>query len=173
MPKRRHHRFVKRLETTFSSGDLKHSGISSDLSVSGLFIRSQRGFVPGTVLDITLYISEDNVSRLKGIVRRTIKTSMTTMVKNGMGVELTEIDSNYREFLKSIGIFADMPHWKHTEAPAEPAHETTEDKTHIVPEYVMLVCPSCKVKNKIPREKIQMSPRCGKCHGILSAKDIS
>ena len=92
-------RFTKRLEVTFSSGVLSYRGILSNVSVSGLFIRTNRGFAPGTTVDIELMLPDNTVSSLKGIVRRTIKNPVTTM-KNGMGVELIRQDAKYQNFIK-------------------------------------------------------------------------
>lgn len=173
MPKRRHQRFIKRLETTFSSGDLKYSGISSDLSESGLFIRSHHAFSPGTILDITLYISEGKISRVKGIVRRALRTSMSAIAKDGMGIELIEKDSNYYGFLEHFGSVKGEHPGKPPEFSDADQGRKTEDKAHVVSECVILTCPFCKVKNRVSRDKLMMALRCGKCHGTLNAEDIS
>ena len=99
MEKRKHKRFFKRLEARFSSGGKSFVGTSSNLSESGLFIRTNRGFVPGSVVDIEL-TTPHGVSFLKGIVKRTSRTSPA--IKNGMGVELTEKDTTYINFLKFL-----------------------------------------------------------------------
>lgn len=102
MRRRQCQRYTKRLETTFSSGNLSFRGISSDLSAGGLFIRTQHGFVPGTVVDLDIYLPNGKISHLKGVVRRTVKTTIPG-VKNGMGIELIERDPNYLEFLRTVG----------------------------------------------------------------------
>ncbi len=99
MERRKHKRLRKRLETRFCSGGKSFVGTSSNLSEGGLFIRTNRGFVPGSVVDIEL-TTPLGVSFLKGIVIRTIRTPLS--VKNGMGVELTEKDTTYINFLKSL-----------------------------------------------------------------------
>jgi hypothetical protein len=73
----RHPRFTKRLEATFSSGGLSYRGILSNLSQNGLFIRTNRGFAPGSTVDIELVMPDNALCRLKGIVKRTIKTPMS------------------------------------------------------------------------------------------------
>lgn len=107
---RKHDRFTKRLETTFALGDLKYRGISSDLSETGLFIRTQHGLVPGSVIDIEVYLPNGELSRMRGVVRRTTKApvAVSSIVKNGMGVELVEMDSTYRDFLRSVGIISNL-----------------------------------------------------------------
>ncbi len=101
MRKRRHKRVIKRLETEFSANGLAFRGISSDLSLSGLFVRTNKPFPPDTMVDLTIHLTGDSVSRLKGSVRRSIKTGQT-MMKNGMGMEIVEIDQNYINFLNTI-----------------------------------------------------------------------
>ena len=98
---RRWNRFTKRLETKFSSGGISYTGISSNLSQGGLFIRTQRGFVPGTAIDIELVMPDGSISLLKGLVKNVSKTPMPTL-RNGMGVELIEKDSTYINFLNSV-----------------------------------------------------------------------
>ncbi len=97
----RHKRFTKRLEVIFGSGELSYRGILSNFSESGLFIRTNRGFSPNTVIDIKIMLPDNNISRLKGIVKRTIKRPVST-IKNGMGIELIEKDETYLNFLRSF-----------------------------------------------------------------------
>jgi len=176
--KRFSHRFTKRLELTFSSGDSKFTGISSDLSEGGLFIRTQHGLTPGSLIDIEIYLPNGEVGRLKGIVRRTVKAPLA-MVKNGMGVELVERNQSYLEFLKNYGISVEP------EAGASPLHDPgakspqkaddrqSEKITDSVPESVIIPCRNCKVKNRIPSGKLPFGPKCGKCGTPLSVEDIA
>ncbi len=141
----RHRRFTKRLEARFSSGGMSFAGISSNLSESGLFIRTNRGFAPDTAIDIELVMPDGKTSSLKGLVRRTIKTPMSTL-KNGMGVELIEKDAAYINFLKSF------------------TEETEPDTEKITPpEFQIISCPNCGVKNKVSSEKLSLGPKCGRC----------
>jgi len=149
----RHPRFTKRLEVTFSSGGLSYKGILSNLSANGLFIRTNRGFAPGTTVDIQLMMPGNNISSLKGIVRRTVKTPLAP-VKNGMGVELITRDEAYVTFvttsLQEQGIDTkDLPM-------SEP-----------VPDFHIISCERCGVKNKVLPEKLSLSPKCGKCGALL------
>lgn len=138
MFERQHERFTRRLETKFSSGDLSFTGISSNLSEGGLFIRTQRGFAPGTIIAIELALPDGKISFLKGRVKRSIRTSISThQSKNGMGVELIEKDAAYINFIKSFA-------------------------TNL-PEFQIISCPNCGVKNKVLSTKLSMKPKCGKC----------
>jgi hypothetical protein len=140
----RHPRFTKRLEARFRSGVMSFAGISSNLSESGLFIRTNRGFAPDTIIDIELVMPDGKTSSLKGLVRRTIKTPLSS--KSGMGVELIEKDAAYINFLKSF------------------TEETETDTEKITPpEFQIISCPNCGVKNKVSSEKLPLGPKCGRC----------
>ena len=144
-------RFTKRLEVTFRAGGLNFRGILSNISDNGIFIRTNRGFAPNTTLNIELLLPDNTVSHMKGIVRRTIKTPLA--VKNGMGIELTEKDPAFEKFVKTFYEDTDMS--KDTEI------QTEEPPT--APEYQIISCPLCGVKNKVPQTKISERPLCGKC----------
>ncbi|NOX21250.1 MAG: hypothetical protein GXO99_08365 [Nitrospirae bacterium] len=73
-----------------------------------MFIRTHHGFVPGTTIEIKLYLPDGSIAKLKGIVRRTIKTPHY-FIKNGMGVELIETDDNFKNFLKQELIGREKP----------------------------------------------------------------
>jgi len=140
----RHPRFTKRLEATFSSGGLSYRGILSNLSRNGLFIRTNRGFAPGSTVDIELVMPDNTACRLRGVVKRTIKTPLSSM-KNGMGIELTEKDASYLNFIESFN----------------------EDKEFVsetpLPEFQIISCPACGVKNKVLNDKLSLGPKCGRC----------
>lgn len=171
MRRRQCQRYTKRLETTFSAGNLSFRGISSDLSAGGLFIRTQHGFVPNTIVNIEVYLPNNKVSRLKGIVRRSIKTTMPG-IKNGMGIELIERDANYLDFIKTIVMGkGEESSGKSFEEIGE-ARETVRDegdkklgdtgKEDSPPEYVFIICENCNVKNKVPVNR-KFGFKCGKC----------
>jgi hypothetical protein len=101
MDRREHPRFVKRLKTTFHSNGNAYTGISSNISKNGLFIRTSKGFSPDTIINIEIVMPDNTISNLKGIVIRTIKTPFTSM-KNGMGVKLLEKDATFMDFVESL-----------------------------------------------------------------------
>jgi hypothetical protein len=188
MQRRQCQRFTKRLEATFSSGDLKFRGISSDLSASGLFIRTQHGLTPGTMLDIQIYLPDGTISTLKGVVRRTVKTPMA-IAKNGMGVELIQRDEYYINFLKTVDLRdgpeehaapripppdaspqVNKPEGESTATKIEPPLSDPSQQT--VPESIIVVCPVCNAKNRISREKLTLKPKCGKCRSELPSGGI-
>lgn len=178
MRRRQCQRYRKRLETTFSSGSLSFRGISSDLSAGGLFIRTQHGFVSGTIIDLDIYLPNNRVAHLKGIVRRTVKTTMPG-VKNGMGIELIERDTNYLEFLRAIltevegspkGSFASSSgssEWsdmrpeslcddKEKEEVRDGGKGNTDEVRKDKPlEFILVTCDNCKVRNRVPFDRIE------------------
>lgn len=155
--RRRHDRFVRRLETEFSAEGKDYRAISSDFSCSGLFIRTNHPFLPGTPLEMTVHMNDGRASRLKGVVRRALKTPVTGM-KNGMGIEITEKDAAYSEFMNTFAADCQEP-WATGVGEEKPAAE--------VPEFVIITCTSCGAKNKIPAAKLSLGPRCGKCRTAL------
>lgn len=146
---KRQPRFTKRLEVTFSSGGLSFRGILSNFSQNGVFIRTNRGFAPGTTVDIELMMPDNTISHLAGVVRRTIKTPLASM-KNGMGIELVKKDEAYLNLIKSYS-------------------EERETETDITPpEFQIIPCSNCGVKNKVLSVKLSLGPKCGKCGMPLS-----
>ncbi|HMK48983.1 MAG TPA: PilZ domain-containing protein [Thermodesulfovibrionales bacterium] len=101
MDKRRHPRFIRRLAAKFIVNNESYTGISSDFSENGLFIRTNRGCSANNHIDIELIMPDNSVSSLKGIVRRTKKTPIPS-IKNGMGIEITERDRRFVDFLRAI-----------------------------------------------------------------------
>jgi hypothetical protein len=137
MERRKHPRFIKRLETRIVIDHLNFRSISSDLSENGLFIRTKRGCNVETPIDIELSLPGNRVAFLKGIVRRTIRTSIPTM-KNGMGIEIIEKDKTFIDFVKSIG-------------------ESRKDnmvEEQIPPELQMISSLNCEVTNIIASQTI-------------------
>jgi hypothetical protein len=170
-------RFTKRLEVTFSSGGSKYTGISSDLSAGGLFIRTQNGLAPGNIIDIEVYLPEEKICYLKGIVRRTVKTPVS-LVKNGMGVELIERDSNYVDFLRNFGLHSDAEDTTEPPPTKERSYEErvsgpwADGMSGTMPEFILIPCDKCKVKNKVRKDSLSFGPRCGRCGTALPSKDI-
>ncbi len=100
-PKRRSIRVIKRLEVKFCLANVCYTEITSNFSEHGLFIRTKKGLTPGTLLKLQLHLPSGKILNLSGLVKKTIKTKFQD-IKNGMGIELTNIPPEYLEFLKSI-----------------------------------------------------------------------
>ena len=122
----------------------------SNISASGIFIRTNRGFTPDTIVDIEVVMPDNRISLLKGVVKRAIKTPLSSM-KNGMGVEIMEKDAIFENFVRSITAETG----EKSDAPSPPGFQ-------IIP------CPVCGVKNKVLSSKIALGPKCGRCGTSLS-----
>ncbi len=99
--KRASERFTKEVSVTFYSGKDHYSGISSNFSVSGLFIKTAEPLKPGTPLKITLEISKKEKIYLEGIVIRSIKTGESN-INDGMGIKLKETPFIYDKFINKL-----------------------------------------------------------------------
>ena len=170
--RRGHERFIRRLETEFTAENKNYRGISSDLSISGLFIRTNHAFVPDTKLDIVIHLPDSTDVKLKGRVRRSIKTPIVSL-KNGMGVEITENDPRYIKFVKDV-----IPGAQNEPAPEE-METGNSSRIHIeepppaeppLPEFTIIACPRCGIRNKVRVAKLPLGPLCGKCRSSLTAQ---
>ena len=106
--RRQQKRCIKRCETEFTANDITNRGITSNLSLNGLFITTNRPFPPDTILDIVIHLPNGS-SKLKGRVIRKLKNPPGKVIgthlkslKNGMGVKIIENDDNYLEVIKSL-----------------------------------------------------------------------
>ena len=96
-------RLTKRLSVMFSDGVTDHHGVSSNISSSGLFIRTRKALPPGTPLKIVLEVGKDRKMDLEGEVAWSLKTGVADF-KNGMGVKLSRIPQEYEDLVKDLGL---------------------------------------------------------------------
>lgn len=101
MDKRNDKRFDKQFHVKVKSGSLISWGKISNISEKGLFIRSNRGFMIDSAVDIEILMPDQSTCTLKGIVRRIIEQPESVR-KFGIGVELIEKDITYRHLLRSF-----------------------------------------------------------------------
>ncbi|MHB8883361.1 MAG: PilZ domain-containing protein [Thermodesulfovibrionales bacterium] len=169
MSKRKHVRFVRRLETEFSAEGKNYRGISSDLSCNGLFIRTNHAFPPGTALAITIHLPDGATSTLKGRVRRALRTTVVSL-KNGMGVELIEKDYHYTDFMLNFTKDCEeVAHKDHVRMEPQTSPQPEHKTDTAAPEFLIIACASCGVKNKVNVLRIAQGPKCGKCGATLQA----
>jgi RNase P subunit RPR2 len=157
--KRRTERYIKRLECEFSGAGKTHKGFVSDISEAGLFIRTRRSFKEGSDVDIKLYLPDDSISSVGGVVRRALTSQEGTLAKNGMGIELLQRDDNYVRLLKELRGEEEKKRLKRK----KPERREPEKK----PEKVIVQCAICGVKNAVPRDKLSKGPKCGGCKAPL------
>lgn len=99
--KRQHTRFILKLPVDIRAGDKTISGITVRLSRKGLFVRSQTSFIVGTLVEMVLHITDEISCRLTGVIINT-RNIVELKRQNGMGIEFTEIDQKYLEFMSSV-----------------------------------------------------------------------
>lgn len=107
--KRKKRRFIRRCPVEFGVDGVKRTGVSSDFSLGGLFIRTNYPYAPGTVLEVTIALPDGKLSHVMARVRRAKKSALgramgaqTKQLKNGMGVELLEKDVNYLHLIRDL-----------------------------------------------------------------------
>ncbi len=93
----------------FISNNIIFRGSSSDFSLIGLYIVTDHPCFPDTVIDMTIHLPDGLNSKIRGRVRRTLTSaSGNTMenslnaLKNGMGIEILEKDTNYLHLIRTL-----------------------------------------------------------------------
>lgn len=99
--KRNSKRKIKRLPVAFLCGTEECRGISSNMSHTGLFIKSRKTFKRGQTLKMVLDLDGNRKIALQGVVAREINRGFRNN-NNGMGVELAETPREYTEMLKDM-----------------------------------------------------------------------
>ncbi len=105
MPEKRiKNRVTKRLSVKFGCNTLEHSGITSNLSPTGIFIRTNSGLAPGTVVDIELTIPDGRIIKLMGTVMWTkrVHPKLAEFSRNGMGIMLKNIPEEYTRLVTEL-----------------------------------------------------------------------
>ncbi len=153
MSKREAKRYVRRLEAEFESGGFSGRGVTSDLSKKGVFVRTHKALAPGTPVTVRIHLHDGRISVIKGIVKRSIKIPIyASDIKNGMGIEIIEMDDLFDELIKTF----------------EQEELTNKDgRQDEQRDFIIITCPSCGVKNKVLTSKISLGPRCGRCGASL------
>lgn len=112
--KRKHKRYTKNCETNIVSRNITFKASSTDFSLNGLFLKTNHPLAPDTVIDITVHLPDNTVSKLKGKVRWSFKSPGKSSpytdipmvsgrpIKSGMGIEIIERDVNYLHFIRSL-----------------------------------------------------------------------
>ena len=107
--RRKGRRFIKRLETEFSAGETTYRGISSNLSIDGLCLRTNYPFPVGTVLKIVIHMADGSMVRVKGRVVWAFRKhggnvlgGSVRALMNGMGIEIIERDDDFIHMVSSF-----------------------------------------------------------------------
>ena len=103
--KRRSDRYKGRFKIEYATGGQIYRGISSDLSLNGLFIRTRNPLEIGTLITMLLHLPGGLTATLKGRVARVLVThdgTSAVSIRNGMGIEIIEKDYNYLRMVTSL-----------------------------------------------------------------------
>lgn len=101
MEKRRDIRFQTKLYVRLKSETLTSWGLLIDVSVNGVFLQCSRDFPAGTYIELEIFMPDNSVSFLKGIVKRKVLMPDTSR-KYGLGVSLTEKGTLFSHFLRLL-----------------------------------------------------------------------
>jgi Tfp pilus assembly protein PilZ len=99
--KRQHARYLIKVPVEIGSGEYTLSGITVRLSRKGLFVRSQKSFRVGTPVELALHLTDIISCRLRGIVKYS-RSVVEFRRQNGMGIEFTEMDRKYLDFITAV-----------------------------------------------------------------------
>lgn len=158
MKKKRLKRYTKRLECEFSGAGRTYKGFVSNVSDRGLFIRTNRSFREDSRVGVKIYLPDEGISSVRGVVRHAMNSLDTRLVRNGMGIELTEMDENFLRLVrKAKGV-------RETEEITEKPENRGPGRK---PEKVVVLCLVCGVNNAVPRDKLASGPKCDACNSTL------
>jgi hypothetical protein len=99
--KRTHKRLIHKVKAEVSAGEECYTGTTVRISERGFFVRSQKSFHEGTTVNIKLWLPGGEESTLKGIVKYARSVNFLRP-QNGMGIELTEKDTAYMQFIREM-----------------------------------------------------------------------
>ena len=105
--KRQHRRVQKSCEVEFYANGKTYRGVSDNVSIDGLLIRTDSLLALQSVVTITVHLPDGSTGKLKGRVRRVHKVAGSTAesgqtLESSMGIEIMERDSNYIKFFMSL-----------------------------------------------------------------------
>lgn len=96
-------RKIKRLPVTFLCGLEEHKGISSNVSLTGIFITVRSAFKPcSNTMAMILELEEERRIALRGEIARIAKKSKFDRGNLGIGVQLTNISQMYQDYVQAL-----------------------------------------------------------------------
>jgi hypothetical protein len=107
--RRKQKRFGKRCTIEFSSEGQNYTGICRNLSLDGLFIKTRKPLSLDKMVEMKVHLPDGSTSKLTGRVARATREPYSLILeqagipsKDGMGIQLTEKDANYLNFVTSL-----------------------------------------------------------------------
>ena len=105
MEKRNKDRISRRLFVRFGPEQAINIGFSGDLSITGIFIKTNTMFAPGSILKLEIELPGSKVLHLRGTVmwaKRVPSTLVRHIKKSGMGVKILQPTEEYKKFVSSL-----------------------------------------------------------------------
>jgi Tfp pilus assembly protein PilZ len=99
--KRNSKRKRKRLPVTYSACDVEFTGYTSNLSSTGMFIRTRKPFRAGVPVRITIHVDKDYTICVTGLTVRACNYGFVCST-NGMGIKLLSNSKEYRDFIEEL-----------------------------------------------------------------------
>ncbi len=101
--KRSADRIIKRLEVQYET-EVENTAITSNISETGLFIRTNRIVALGAILRIKLNLPNLQEFSLRGRVMRSKHTApgLVGEAKSGLGIQLIEPPQDYIDYIRTL-----------------------------------------------------------------------
>lgn len=112
MEKRMQKRYPRQMPVRFGEKSPDHIGLTHDISLRGIFLKSSRIFPHPTKLVIGMELANGKTIQCEGIVKwakRVPPAIARVMLKNGMGVFLTYSPEDYSKFIRSFDTSTAIP----------------------------------------------------------------
>ena len=104
MEKRNKNRQIRRLPVQYGKTAYDHEAFTSNLSPTGLFLRTMAAFPSGTRVQVRLTLPDGRVLELAGAIMWARKTApqLAESMKSGMGVRLDPSAPAYVAYLEFV-----------------------------------------------------------------------
>lgn len=167
--RRKHERFDECRELEFFSEERSFWGTSLNFSNEGCSLLTGNEFSADMVVYLLLQLRDRTFCRPMGIIRW-VTYHPEGRRENRLGIEIIEADDKYLRFISELAEGSrreddrrdNAAEAAKTAQTAEPAAGTSNAGT------VLITCPNCRVKNRIPEARISANPKCGRCGSYLS-----
>ncbi len=98
--KRKAQRILVKLEVKYMAHVIKITSATSNISETGMYIRTDRQLPVGSMLDITLELPGSREHHLQGVVKWNL--GPRGKAKSGMGIQLIDPPEEYRDYVRSL-----------------------------------------------------------------------
>ncbi|MHB8883082.1 MAG: protein kinase domain-containing protein [Thermodesulfovibrionales bacterium] len=166
--RRKYERFDDCRELEFFCEERSFRGTSLNFSNEGCSLLTDNEFSPDMVVYLLLQLRDRTFCRPMGIIRW-VTYHPEGRRENRLGIEIIDADDKYLEFISGLvgGSRDNTAEAVKTAQAGEPAAGTAH------PETVLIICPNCRVKNRIPAARISANPKCGRCGSPLGPGAVS